>query len=113
MIDVDAIVNLVNQYEKHNWTFRRVLLSDVSFGHISEAVRAQFPEAGVALHEIDAIWFSRKNRDSETWELRRVGSPPFALVEVIDDTVSEDERENILASLEHEMADKEPTASEH
>ena len=105
MIDLEAIVNLADQYEKHNWTLRRVLLSDVSFGRLSKVVRAHYPEVDVSLHAIDAIWFSRKNRDSETWELRRIGSPPFALVEVINDDVSPEERENRLAFLEHEMAD--------
>jgi hypothetical protein len=106
MIDVEAIVNLSDQYAKHKWTLRRVLLSEASFGNLSAEVKKQFPDADVSLHEIDAIWFSRKNRDSETWELRRIGSPPFALVEVINDDVSTEECENRLAFLEAEMADQ-------
>ena len=106
MIDVDTIVNLADQYAKHEWTLRRVLLTDSSFGGLSDVVSAQYPAVDVSLHEIDALWFSRKNRDSETWELRRLGSPPYALVEVIDDAVSPEDRENRLAFLEHEMADQ-------
>jgi hypothetical protein len=112
-MNIDAIVNLSDQYAKHKWVLRRVLLSDKSFGELTEALRSQFPDAVISLHEIDAIWFSRKNRDSETWELRRIGSPPFALVEVVDDAVSAEERENRLASLEHEMAEKDPAGREH
>ena len=106
MIKIDEIVNLADQYAKHKWSLRRILLTDRWFGDVSEEMRAQFPETDVSLHEIDALWFSRKNKDSETWELRRIGSPPFALVEVIEDTVSKEERENRLAFLEHEMADQ-------
>jgi hypothetical protein len=113
MSDIEAIINLSGQYAKHKWILRRLLLTRASFEALSEELKTQFPEAEIQPHEIDAIWFSRKNMDSETWELRRLGSPPFALVEVVDDAISAEERENRLASLEHEMADKEPTGREH
>jgi hypothetical protein len=113
MSDVEMITNLAEQYVKHKWVLRRVLLSERSFGELSETLKSRFPDAEISLHEIDAIWYSRMNKDSETWELRRIGSPPFALVEVIDHAVSAEERENVLASLEHEMADQQPPAREH
>jgi len=106
MIDLETIASLADQYSKHKWTLRRVLLSEASFGPLSEEVKKQFPDAEVLPHEIDAIWFARKNRGSETWELRRIGSPAFALVEVINDDVSTEERENRLTLLEAEMADQ-------
>jgi hypothetical protein len=113
MIEIDRIVNLVAQYAKYGWTLRRVLLSEGSLADLSESVRTQFPDAEPQPHEIDALWFSRKNKDSETWELRRLGSPPFALVEVIEDTLSADEREAKFADLEREMAKPRPSATEH
>jgi hypothetical protein len=113
MIDIEAIVNLVDQYAKYGWILRRILLSKGSFADLSNSVIAQFPDAEFVPHEIDALWFSRKNKDSETWELRRLGSPPFALVEVIDDILSADEREAKLSSLELEMAKPRPSAPEH
>ena len=106
MINIDQIINLADQYAKHKWVLRRILLCEGSFDGVSDEVRAQFPDVDVSLHEINAIWFSRKNKDSETWEIRRLGSPPYALVEVIDDVLSAEERENRLAFLEHEMADE-------
>jgi hypothetical protein len=106
MIEINGIVNLVDQYAKHGWTLRRVLLSEGTFADLSDSVRTQFPDTEPQPHEIDALWFSRKSKGSETWELRRIGSPPFALVEVIEDDISTEERENRLAFLEHEMADK-------
>src|SRR5678815_1415087 len=99
MIEIDGIVNLVAQYAKHGWTLRRVLLSEGSLANLSDSVSTQFPAAECLLHEIDALWFSRKNKDSETWELRLLGGAPFALVEVIEDTLSADERESRLASV--------------
>jgi hypothetical protein len=113
MIEIDGIVNLVAKYAKHGWTLRRVLLSEKSFADLSNSVKTQFPDAESLPHEIDAVWFSRKNNDSETWELRRLGSSPFALVEVLEDTISVDEREAKLASLELEMAKPRPSPSEH
>ena len=113
MIEIDGIVNLVAQYAKHGWTLRRLLLSERTFADLSESVRTQFPDAEPQPHEIDALWFSRKNKDSETWELRRLGSPPFALVEVIEDTLSANEREAKFADLELEMAKPRPSATEH
>ena len=113
MIDIEAIVSLVDQYAKYGWALRRILLSEGSSAYLSESVITQFPDAELVTHEIDALWFSRKNKDSETWELRRLGSPPFALVEVIDDTLSADEREANLASLELEMSKPRPAATEH
>jgi hypothetical protein len=106
MIEIEAITSLSDQYAKHKWTLRRVLLREESFGALSEEVKKLFPDADVSLHEIDAVWFSRKNKDSETWELRRLGSPPYALVEVIDDVLSVEERENRFGLLEAEMADQ-------
>ena len=113
MINVDTIVNLADQYAKHGWTLRRVLLSESSFNDLSHNLDRRFPDAEALPHEIDALWFSRKNSDSETWELRRLGSPPFALVEIIENTLQADERESKLASLEHEMAKPRPSAREH
>lgn len=105
MINIDVFVNLADQYAKHKWILRRILLSENSFDDLAENVRTQFPVADVTRHEIDAIWFSRKNKDSETWELRRIGSPPYALVEVIDDVLSDEEKRSRLEALELQMAD--------
>jgi hypothetical protein len=113
MSDIEVIVNLADQYAKHKWALRRILLSATSFEGLSNGCKTQFPDAEVLVREIDAIWFSRKNKGSETWEIRRIGSPPFALVDVVDDAVSADERENRLASLEFEMAIQGRHAREH
>jgi len=113
MIDIEAIVSLADQYAKYGWTLRRILLAEGSFADLSNSIITQFPDAEFVPHEIDALWFSRKNKDSETWELRRLGTPPFALVEVIDDALSGDQREANLASLELEMAKPRPSGTEH
>jgi len=105
MIEVGAIKELVDQYAPHKWVLRRVLLSELTLAKFSEEIRIQFPSAETVSSEVEALWFSRKNKASETWELRRLGGPPYALVEVIDDTVPADEREARLALLEAEMAE--------
>src|SRR5262245_1871665 len=104
MIEFNSIVELVEQYTLHKWVLRRVLLSELNVDELSDKIRTRYPSAEILTSEIDALWFSRKNKTSETWELRRLGGPPFALVEVIDDTLAADEREAKLAILEAEMA---------
>ena len=103
MIEIESIAELVEQYATHKWVLRRVLLSDEPFSKLSDDLGEQYPTAEVTSAEIDALWFSRKNKTSETWELRRLGGTPYALVEVIDDTIRSDEREAKLALLEAEM----------
>ena len=99
---IDAIVE---QYEKHGWTLRRILLTKAEYTSTSNELRSRFPDAVLVESEIDALCFSRKNRDAETWELRRLSGTPFAVLEVFNAGVTDDDRENALRSIELRMAE--------
>ncbi len=62
---------------------------------------------------IDAIWFSRGNKDAESWELRRLGGLPYALVRFVPREASNDEREAILSGAEVEIETSCLTPTEH
>jgi hypothetical protein len=105
MIHSEAVEAMVEQYQKFGWRLRRILLSVETFGPISQFIRERFPDVSIEQHEINALWFSRANREAETWELRRLTGPPFALVQVIEANTAESEREEILRSIENRMSE--------
>lgn len=102
MIDAGSAAEIINLYRKHGWVLRRVLLS----GHSQKNLNAEiFGDCEFKISEIDALWFSRRSKPgSETWELRRLGGTPYALIEVIDDDLDEAARENVLKEIEVRMS---------
>jgi hypothetical protein len=50
------------------------------------------------------LWFSRPARNQgETWELRRLSDAPFALVEVFENGIKPEIREEILRDAENRL----------
>ena len=102
MIKPAAVAAILDQYAKHDWTLRRILLTQPPPAELSEA----FNGIPVSSSEIDALWFSRRSHESrEAWELRRLTGSPFALVVVLDDDLSHEMRQEILSDTELEMAE--------
>ena len=104
MTDPAAIAAIIEQYEKHGWKLRRVLISS----ELADALRdsAAFPGADVRPSPHDGLWFSRRSLpDREAWELRRISAAPFAVVEVIPDGLTEEERDELLSEAEERMFD--------
>ncbi|HSI87998.1 MAG TPA: hypothetical protein VK918_03015 [Pyrinomonadaceae bacterium] len=102
MIDRTAAEAILEQYARHGWELRRVLLT----GEASADIREFFAGKDVRDAEIEALWFARRSRQgSETWELRRLGGSPFALVAVIEDGTGDDERESQLSATEGQLSD--------
>lgn len=96
MTDRAEIVETIAQYSKHGWSLRRVLLSSHSGGAID----------GIAVEtsELNALWFTRVSQPgTETWELRRLGGSPYALVTVVSDDDDDDVRDQALGELERRM----------
>jgi hypothetical protein len=93
MIDRDGIASILDQYEKHGWKLRRVLLSRDLLKKDPKIVEA-FDGAEMQDAEIDAAWFSRSSRPGLTaWELRYLSTTPYALLETIRDGTATDELE--------------------
>ncbi len=90
------IVETIEQYSKHGWSLRRVLLSSPT----GDRIDGVMVEKGA----FDGLWFSRVSRPgTETWELRRLGGTPYALVTVISDDDDEQTRQEAFAALEKKM----------
>jgi hypothetical protein len=101
VITSDTLAAIVAQYQRYGWTLRRVLLTA---GARERSVAVGSEAVPVYESPIDAAWFSRSSRPgTETWELRGLHEPPFALLEVIDTDLDRDEREEILKATEQKM----------
>lgn len=104
MIGPSEIREIIATYRKHGWSLSRVLLSDESKRRLAGDLADLFGDAEIIDSNIDAAWFTRRSRPgSVTWELRRFTALPFALVEVLDDSASGEERENALAGAEDRL----------
>jgi hypothetical protein len=104
MIDLSSIESVVQQYSRFGWHLRRILLSNGNYKNLENTLTSRFAEVSVRPAEIDALWFSRANPNSQTWELRRLSGSPFALVQVIDAQTPAAEREEVLQALEIQIA---------
>lgn len=106
MTDLGAITSIVERYAKHDWVIRRAALSPASIASVGAGLASLY--AGVQIEESanEALWFSRRTLpDREAWELRRLSGSPFALVAVREDSLPEDEREELLRDIERRMFD--------
>jgi hypothetical protein len=103
MIDAAAVGEILKQYEKHGWIFRRALLSSEG----KKAFGEKFAPETIVDSDLDALWFSRKSKpDSEAWELRRLSALPYALVAVVPTPIDDDELESTLDQVVAEMREK-------
>ena len=113
MREIAEITSIIERYAKHDWVARRVMLSPGLIAVLG-AELTTYADVQIIESANEGIWFSRRTLpDREAWELRRLSGSPFALVAVLEDDLSEDERKDILSSVEHRMFDgshPEPTS---
>lgn len=96
-----VIEAIIEQYVKHGWTLRRVLLNS----HANEPIDSEKFSSNVPFRssDLDAAWFSRVSQPGkETWELRSLGTP-YAIDAFLDDQMSEHERDELLRITEDRM----------
>lgn len=114
MITREELGSIIEQYRRHDWVLRRALLTTSTAEQHAEFFASADPLPEVAISENDALWFSRRSLpDREAWELRRLSGSPFALVTVLEDSMDEHEREDLLNATEAQMFDgshREPTS---
>ncbi len=104
MIKAEQIAEILSLYKKHGWILRRVLLSDALRVNLTDALQDLFGGVPLVSSDLNAVWFSRtSNAEQETWELRRLSTNPFALVETFDQDDEEEIREERLHEIENEM----------
>ena len=114
MTNHKAITDIIEQYRKHGWTLRRVLLTHGLAESLSDTTPV-FGDAEIRMAAIDGLWFSRRSMpDREAWELRRISVSPFALVEVIPDGLTDQEQDELLIQAEDRMlSDPRPRETSH
>ena len=112
MISPEKIQAILTQYTKHGWNLRRVLLSDGLRVTLTDVLQDLFGGAEIVSSKLNAAWFSRVSNHGEAWELRSLGNPPFALVEVLEENLSGDERDEVLRETESRMLDKQITQAQ-
>jgi len=105
MTNRNDITEMIDQYAKHGWKLRRVMLTTDLWRSLGDPTEF-FGDAEVRTSEHDGLWFSRRSMpDREAWELRRISASPFAVVEVIPDGLTDQERDGLLALAEARMFD--------
>ena len=111
---IKAISDIIEQYSKHDWIVRRASLSTDSIARLGSELASLYPDLEISESSNEALWFSRRSLpDRESWELRRLSGSPFALVTVLEDSLSDDEREELIRDTELRMFDgshPEPTS---
>jgi hypothetical protein len=106
MIDAGTVSEILKLYQKHGWTLRRVLLSEALRKSFSTATVGLFAGAAVQTAPVDAMWFSRQSKPGLTaWEIRHLSEIPFALVEVIDDSLDPELKDEVFRNTEARMLD--------
>lgn len=98
------LAEVVAQYERFGWKPQRLLLTAGTRVSASAISAAGLDRIERHESEIDAIWFTRRSiADTESWELRRLSGTPYALVTVVEDSATDDEREELLADTEQRL----------
>jgi hypothetical protein len=102
MIDAASVAEIISTYQKHGWLLRRVLLSDESRSALQTTLSTLLEGVSVHPGRVDAAWFSRPPTGGGVpWEVRFLGSTPFALLENIDE--SSTDFEDRLSQVENRL----------
>lgn len=107
MINRQQIEEILSLYQKYGWTLRRVLLTEKLKNELSGEIKNLFGIAEIRSSELDGAWFSRASgEERETWELRYLGTQPFALLEVFEAEDEEEVREEARHEIEEQMLER-------
>lgn len=107
MINRRQIEEILSLYQKYGWKLRRVLLTENLKNELVNELGELFGAAEICSSNCNGAWFSRAAGDErETWELRYLGSQPFALLEVFEAEDEEEVREETRREIEDQMLEK-------
>lgn len=107
MITKNLIREILEQYKKHGWNIRRVLLLPETKNALFNSLETLFGEAEIAFSEVNAVWFSRvSNNGREAWEIRHLSDVPFALIETFEKETDENELLENLSEMETRLIER-------
>ena len=95
----DLLKEIIQTYQKFGWTTRRVLLNKNLPDEFYEIRHLIHENIVIENSEVNAVWFSRRSGERETWELRLLSQSPFALIETFEPNIAESERDKIRAQM--------------
>ena len=99
MNQVERFHETARTYGQHGWQLKRVLMCDETRAQLA----GEHTFENVEVHEstVDAMWFARPSSENrEAWELRLVGSTPYALFELFEPDEAEEDREDVRLEME-------------
>jgi hypothetical protein len=100
----DLAREIVATYRKHGWQLNTVLLRPQTMAEFSSEIEAVAGDAKISESLLDALWFSRPSPNGgEAWELRLLAETPYALFQRIEPNESEDQRTQVLRSMEERL----------
>jgi hypothetical protein len=103
-VKTEVLDDIISQYIAHGWVLRRAVLSENISHSLKVHLNDTHPGLEILAGSESGLWFSRRSLpDREAWELRRVSGSPFALMAVIEDSMSETEREAVLYETQMRM----------
>lgn len=104
MISETAIREVLSQYDRFDWRLDHVLLSPKLRDRLSEEASTVFENVPIEESDLDAAWFSRISTNGRVaWELRSLGSSPFALVDSSEQNATRDELTSLFQRVEMDM----------
>ncbi len=107
MISQIAVEQIIKLYRQHGWHLQRVLLTADSSKSFADTPEIIFGAAEIIESEMDGAWFSRaSNAEQTAWELRHLSASPFAMMEMIDNELGAEERQEILEMIEDRLSEK-------
>jgi|SRR5687767_8115331 len=99
----DLIGQIVATYQKHGWQLHRVLLVPETHAQISNLLELA-GNVPIVQGIVDALWFTRpSNGDREAWELRLIAETPYALFEIFEANVPEEDKEVVRQEMEDRL----------
>jgi hypothetical protein len=97
-------LQIVQTYERHNWTLRRMLVTSGTRNEINQTIETNLKGVRLIESDFDALWFARPSTGGrEAWELRLLSEQPYALFEAFDADENEEDRENARREIEARM----------
>ena len=101
---LELFAEIINNYQRHGWELRRVLLRAETRAGLNESARELFKDLPLVDSEFDALWFGRPSHAGrEAWELRQVATQPYALFEAFEADEDEELREDARREMENRM----------
>jgi hypothetical protein len=103
----ELFAEIINNYQRHGWELRRVLLRPEARADLTEQILELFKDARLIEADFEALWFTRPSREGrEAWELRLVAAQPYALFEAFETDEDEELREEARVEMENRMREQ-------